>query len=454
MDKDTKGGYYLYDINTKLNHRFSDRDRLFFSFYHGKDHASFTNTSSYYFEEEKETDTRERQVMAWGSTLGALRWNHIVSNRLFHNITLSYNRFRFNIKNNFTSANKHLDSQYYSGIEDWGLTSDFDFHPSPSHFIKFGGNYLYHTFRPETQHTFVHSPNEQEQPDKTYTIGGNEATHSHEISLYVEDDFKWNEQWKTNIGAHFSLFQVQKHTYASLEPRITVSFKTSPNLTFKAAYTHMTQYVHLLSSSNLSLPTDLWVPVTQKIRPMQACQFSIGGYYTGIQGWEFSVEGYSKMTKNVLEYKDGNTLVGNSIHWEEKVEMGKGRNFGIEFMLEKKTGRTTGWINYTLAKADRIFSKGNVNGGKRFPYKYDRRHSVNITINRRLNKKVYMSASWIYASGNTATLPKEKATIILPEGSYGWGHMGNTGNGVVFPIEYSSSRNNYRLPASHQLNLG
>ena len=112
MDKDTKGGYYLYDINTKLNHRFSDRDRLFFSFYHGKDHASFTNTSSYYFEEEKETDTRERQVMAWGSTLGALRWNHIVSNRLFHNITLSYNRFRFNIKNNFTSANKHLDSQY------------------------------------------------------------------------------------------------------------------------------------------------------------------------------------------------------------------------------------------------------------------------------------------------------------------------------------------------------
>ena len=454
MDKDTKGGYYLYDINTKLNHRFSDRDRLFFSFYHGKDHASFTNTSSYYFEEEKETDTRERQVMAWGSTLGALRWNHIVSNRLFHNITLSYNRFRFNIKNNFTSANKHLDSQYYSGIEDWGLTSDFDFHPSPSHFIKFGGNYLYHTFRPETQHTFVHSPNEQEQPDKTYTIGGNEATHSHEISLYVEDDFKWNEQWKTNIGAHFSLFQVQKHTYASLEPRITVSFKTSPNLTFKAAYTHMTQYVHLLSSSNLSLPTDLWVPVTQKIRPMRACQFSIGGYYTGIQGWEFSVEGYSKITKNVMEYKDGNTLVGNSIHWEEKVEMGKGRNFGIEFMLEKKTGRTTGWINYTLAKADRIFSKGNVNGGKRFPYKYDRRHSVNITINRRLNKKVYMSASWIYASGNTATLPKEKATIILPEGSYGWGHMGNTGNGVVFPIEYSSSRNNYRLPASHQLNLG
>lgn len=156
-------------------------------------------------------------------------------------------------------------------------------------------------------------------------------------------------------------------------------------------------------------------------------------------------------------------MVGNSIHWEEKVEMGKGRNFGIEFMLEKKTGHTTGWVNYTLAKADRIFSEGNINGGKRFPYKYDRRHSVNITINHRLSKKVDMSASWIYASGNTATLSKEQATIILPEGSnrWGqfnnanyWGEIGNTPHGIVIPTGYSSSRNNYRLPASHQLNIG
>ena len=127
-----------------------------------------------------------------------------------------------------------------------------------------------------------------------------------------------NEQWKTNNKAHIStLFQVQSTLNASLEPRITVSFKTSPNLTFKAAYTHMTQYVHLLSSSNLSLPTDLWY---RSHRRSARCSmpFSIGGYYTGIQGWEFSVEGYSKITKNVLEYKDGNTLVGNSIHWEEK----------------------------------------------------------------------------------------------------------------------------------------
>lgn len=450
LDEDAKGGYYLYDINAKLNHRLNDRDRLFLSFYKGKDHASYSNTSSYY-NDEGETAAKDRQVIAWGSTLGTLRWNHVFGDRLFHNITVSYNRFRFNTKNNSISNNRRFDSRYHSGIEDWGLTSDFDFHPSPSHFIKFGGNYLYHTFRPEIQHTFVHSPDKPEEPDKVYTVAGHEAVRSHEASLYAEDDFRWNNRWKTNIGAHFSLFRVQKHTYASLDPRLSVCFNATRSLTFKTAYTHMTQYVHLLSSSNISLPTDLWVPVTRKIRPMQARQFSIGGYYTGIKGWEFSIEGYYKMLKNVLEYKDGNTLSGNSINWEEKVGMGKGRNFGIEFMLEKKTGRTTGWVNYTLAKADRKFSEGNINGGERFPYKYDRRHSVNITLNHRLGKRVDMSASWNYASGNVTTLPKEKVTIILPGGNPG---SGQTNHGSVFPIEYSTSRNNYRLPASHQLNVG
>lgn len=447
-----KPSYYLYDINAKLNHRFGNRDRLFLSLYHGTDHLSFKNTD-YDYTNRKEN--KKRQATAWGSTLGTMRWNHIVNERLFHNITVAYNRFRFDSKNRATSESHRSIHRYDSGIEDWGLTSDFDFHPSPSHFVRFGGNYLRHTFRPETQHTLVYSPDGQKQPDKVYTAKGHGTIRSHEASLYAEDDFGWGNRWNANIGARLSLFRVQGNTYTSLEPRLTLCFQATPSLTFKASYTHMTQYIHLLSSSNLSLPSDLWVPVTRKIRPMQARQYSAGAYYTGIPGWEFSVEGYIKMITNVLEYKDGNIPpAGNSIYWEEKVEMGKGRCLGIEFMLEKKTGRTTGWMNYTLAKSDRLFSTGTVNGGKRFPYQYDRRHSVNVTLNHRLGRKVDASASWTYASGNTATLPREKATLILPEGSYGYEHMENTNQGIVFPIEYSSSRNNYRLPASHQLNLG
>lgn len=453
LDKDAKGGYYLYDINAKVNHKFNDRNRLFLSFYNGRDQLMFKNNysgSDDYVEKEK-------QNIHWGSTLGNIRWNHVWNSRLFNNMTLSYNRFRFRTNNDVDYQKETFRSRYQSGIDDLSFTTDFDFHPLPSHFIKFGGKYMHHTFRPEIQNTFVHTENGEEKKDEIFTIAGHEAVRSHEASLYAEDDFNLNDRWKANIGAHLSVFQVQKHTYASLEPRLSVSFLAHPDLTFKAAYTHMTQYVHLLSSSAISLPTDLWVPVTKNIRPMLARQFSLGGYYTGIKGWEFSVEGYYKALKNVLEYKDGSTLSGNSANWEDKVEMGTGRNFGIEFMIEKKSGRTTGWINYTLAKADRKFDEDGINGGRRFPYKYDRRHSVNITVNHRLTNRIDLSASWTFASGNTATLPKEQSIIILPEGSSSWGNYYysyiNPGN-LVVSGNYSSSRNNYRLPASHQLNVG
>lgn len=452
LDEDAKGGYYLYDINAKVNHRFNDRNRLFLSFYNGRDQLAFDNKY-----ESNEYTEKEKQIIHWGSTLGNLRWNHIWNSRLFNNTTLSYNHFRFQTNNDASYQKESFRSRYQSGMDDWGITTDFDFHPLPSHFIKFGGKYTYHTYRPEIQNTFVHTENGEDKKDEIFTTAGHETVRSHEASLYAEDDFNLNDRWKANLGVHFSLFQVQKQTYTSLEPRLSVSFNAHPDLTLKAAYTHMTQYVHLLSSSAISLPTDLWVPVTQNIRPMLSRQFSLGAYYTGFRGWEFSVEGYYKALKNVLEYKDGSTLAGNSANWEDKVEMGKGRNFGVEFMIEKKTGRTTGWINYTLAKADRKFDKDGINGGRRFPYKYDRRHSINITVNHQLTKRIDLSASWTFASGNTATLPKEQATVILPEGSSTWANnflmQIIPGNHVV-SANYSSSRNNYRLPASHQLNIG
>lgn len=459
LDKDSKGGYFLYDINAKLNHRFNDRNRLFLSFYNGQDNINFKNKYTVNGNEQLWNE-KEKQVINWGSTLATLRLNHVCNERLFNNTTLSYNHFRFHIKNDASYKDETFKSRYQSGIDDIGMISDFDFHPSPSHFIKFGGKYLYHLFRPEVQHVLTRHQDNQELANI-----GEGPIRSHEISFYAEDDFKLNDRWKANIGAHLSLFHVQHHTYSSLEPRLSLSYNARPDLTFKAAYTHMTQYVHLLTSSAIAMPTDLWVPVTKDLHPMLARQFSVGAYYTGIRGWEFSVEGYYKAMKNILEYKDGNALGGNSTNWEDKVEMGRGRNFGIEFMVEKKSGRTNGWINYTLAKADRKFSEHGINGGRRFPYKYDRRHSVNITLNHQFTKGISMSASWTFASGNTATLPMEKGTVILPDGHIWWEnyyyYMGYSGtqnpinnNQNISPTEYCSSRNNYRLPASHQLNIG
>jgi hypothetical protein len=198
----------------------------------------------------------------------------------------------------------------------------------------------------------------------------------------------------------------------------------------------MEQYVHLLSSSPISLPIDLWVPVTKNIRPMRSYQYAVGGYYTGVEGWEFSLESYYKDMHNVLEYQDGATFFGSSGGWQEKVEMGRGRSFGLEILAQKTIGKTTGWLGYTIAKSDRQFKDGTVNNGERFPYKYDRRHNINLCVNHTFSKKTDIGITWIFNTGGTATVAEQR-----------------TGTASGNLIDYISHRNNYRLPVSHRLNL-
>ena len=193
---------------------------------------------------------------------------------------------------------------------------------------------------------------------------------------------------------------------------------------------------------------------------MRSHQYSLGGYYTGIKGWEFSVEGYYKDMYNVLEYKEGVSFFGSSSGWENKVEMGKGRSAGIEFMAQKTLGRTTGWLSYTLSKSDRQFAKGGINNGERFPYKYDRRHNINLTINHKFSDRIDIGASWVFYTGGTSTIPEEKTAVIRPSdgtnngfgGGYGYGDYFDSGitSPTIGEASYVEHRNNYRLPASHR----
>ncbi|MCP3893417.1 MAG: TonB-dependent receptor, partial [Bacteroides sp.] len=185
-----------------------------------------------------------------------------------------------------------------------------------------------------------------------------------------------------------------------------------------------------------------WVPVTSKIKPMQAHQYSIGAYYNGLPGWEFSIESYYKQMRNVLEYKEGVSFLGSSTNWEDKVEMGKGRSMGIEFMAQKLTGKTTGWIAYTLARSDRQFAKGGINNGERFPYKYDRRHNISLSLNHKFSDRIDVGATWVFYTGGTATIPVGVTGALRPDGD------------MVKEEKLVTQRNNYRLPGSHRLNLG
>ena len=346
MPDDEKYSYYFYDINAKINHKFSDRSRLYLSAYNGKDHFAADYDSN--------TDYKDGSKMNWGNTIISARWNYIFNNRLFSNTTVSYNNYLFDINaytsnqyalgNDETFTNRY-SSDYRSGINDWNYQIDFDYNPSPVHHVKFGAGYIYHRFRPEVMTSKISDrTDDQTYRDTTYHNMNNSRIYAHEVSAYAEDNLKISSRLRLNLGLHFSLFHVQKQSYFSLQPRISARYQLTDDITLKASYTKMSQYVHLLSSMPIAMPTDLWVPVTKEIKPMQSHQYSLGGYYTGIKGWEFSVEGYYKDMRNVLEYKDGVSFFGSSTGWENKVEMGKGRSVGIELMAQKTLGKTTGWL--------------------------------------------------------------------------------------------------------------
>lgn len=449
--------YYFYDINAKINHKFSDRSRLFLSFYKGKDHYHYNsiedNNSGYLNDPGNgyKTHYESRTALNWGNTVVAARWNYVFTNKLFSNTSVAYNSYQMGMDNKMVEQRSQNGKEYYSykyganyrsGIRDWSFRMDFDYTPLPKHQIKFGGEYLYHTFRPETTTTQMKQAGQNTtEQDTLYSNNANSKLMGHEVSLYAEDNFNLNDQFSLNAGIRLSLFHTQGKSYPSAQPRISVRYRPIADFSIKAAYSCMAQYVHLLSSTPLSMPTDLWVPITKNIRPMYSNQYSIGGYYEGLPGWEFSVEGYYKQMRNVLEYQDGTSFFGSSTNWEEKVEVGKGRSFGLEFMVQKTIGRTTGWLSYTLAKSDRQFKNGNISNGLRFPYKYDRRHSINICLNHKFSDRIDVGASWIFYSGGAITVPEQQTVIIRPDGS-------------SQEAPYISTRNNYRLPASHRLNLG
>lgn len=457
VDKDAdyadKYNYYFYDINAKVNHKFSDRSRVFLGFYNGKDHYHFesSSTNTYINSPSNKNGNRDKSNLNWGNTIGYARWNYVFNNRLFSNTTVSYNRYRMSLNQDMEDTDIYQDkiynrykyfSEFVSGIRDWSLRMDFDYTPMPQHHIKFGAEYIHHTFLPGVSTSKMQDIEQGAiQEDTVYNTSSSREMRGQEVSLYAEDNFNLNSRLSVNAGVRASLFHTQGKSYFSVQPRLSARYDIGRGFSAKASYTRMAQYVHLLSSTPFSMPTDLWVPITKNIRPMHANQYSLGGYYTGLAGWEFSIEGYYKQMNNILEYQDGVTFFGTSTNWEEKVDMGEGRSMGLEVMAQKTLGKTTGWIAYTLSKTDHRFKDGSINQGKWFPYKYDRRHSISLSLNHKFSERIDVGASWIFNTGGCITVPERQTIIIKPDGS-------------VEEAGYISQRNNYRLPVNHRLNLG
>jgi len=448
-------GYYFYDINAKVSHKFSDKDRLYLSFYMGDDVIGMDYSEKEdYWDGGTRVKSSDKMAMDWhwGNLLAVLRWNRVINNKLFMNITANYTRYRFNMgigqTHSLHSADDDEDSDvhltYKSGIEDFSSKAEFDYAPNPNHDVKFGSEMVRHTFRPGV---FVAKATGNDETPMDTVVGDSNIA-ANEMMLFVEDNISLNVWLKANIGLHYSAFYVQQQFYHSLQPRISLRALLNDDWSVKASYAAMSQYIHLLSNNNISLPTDLWVPVTKQITPMNSHQVSLGAFYNLNNLVDFSVEAYYKRMNNLTEYKDGASFLSVNTGWEEKVSMGRGWAYGVEFLAQKTVGKTTGWLGYTWAKTERIFDRAGeeLNFGKAFPAKYDRRHDLNLVVAHKFGKRIDVSATWVYSSGNCATLALQQYQGDMLD----W----QTGSTYNESLDYIPQRNNYRYPDYHRLDLG
>ena len=443
----TTAGYHFYDVNAKVTHTFSNRDKLYASYYMGDDNI-YTNIRMDY----EESNSQMKLDWNWGNIVGSVRWNHVFGPRLFVNTTVNYTQYRHKLdidgSERYTSGfDTEFSLAYHSLINDLSAAADFEFNPGPAHDVRFGATYIRHTFKPAvTAARFREGTSQEAAIDTTY---GDRNLFTDEAAVYAEDNWSLTPWLKVNFGLRYSRYATSARTYQSLEPRLSLRALFTDDLSFKASYSEMTQAVHMLSNSNISLPTDLWVPSTDRIDPMRSRQAAAGLFYS-FGTVDFSLEGYYKTMENVIEYRDGASFFGSSTGWEDKVAMGRGWAYGVEFLAQKKTGRMTGWIGYTWSKTMRKFDReGNViNFGEPFPAKYDRRHDLSITASYELTKRIDLAATFIYGTGICGSLALQTISVIP-----GYDRQTDTYN-LTVPADYLEGRNNFRMPSYQRLDLG
>jgi outer membrane cobalamin receptor len=443
-DSKTRAGYFFYDLNTKFNHIINKRNRIYLSTYLGDDKA--------YAKDKLDTDNQKYNDefgLKWGNVITAFRWNNVVGPRLFSNLTATYSKYRFTIYNTSDYQSRDFNTnewrkeyyhtEYFSGIRDWALKMDYDFVPSPAHYVRFGVGGIAHRFSPGA-YTY-----NMEDTEADTTVGAKRID-AFEFSSYVEDDIKITDELKVNFGAHLGAFNVDNRWYYSVQPRASGRYLITNDLSVKASFASMMQFIHLLTNAGLGLPTDLWVPSTANVRPQRATQYAIGLARNFKSIYEVSLEGYYKKMYNLIEYKEGTSFLNTQEDWQDKVAVnGKGESYGSELLLQKKTGKVTGWIGYTLSWTYRQFDE--LNNGKWFPYKYDRRHDVSVAMTHAWNERMDFSMAWVYGTGNAVTLPTstyKSSPTFTPNNAF---------QSFGYEIYNYGDRNSFRMRSYHRLDI-
>lgn len=421
---------YFYDLNAKMNFTLNEKNRIFISGYFGRDQIGIANAFG----------------IGWGNATGTLRWNHIWNDRLFTNTSLIFSNYDYKISISSPTANFDISSK----IRDFNLKHEFQFFPNPKHVIRFGLNSVHHTVLPgqitATAETAINPIKLQDRyglesgiyfSDEWAVAEKLNITYGVRLSTFnvlgKGDYFLFNEDGDVTDTISYDDWEFGKSYYVA-EPRFSFSYIINEKSSFKASYARNAQHLHLLSNATSTSPTDLWIMNSPTIKPEIADQVA-AGYYRNFKDntIEFSAEIYYKALQNQIDYKNGANTQGNELV-EGELLFGKGRAYGLELFLKKKTGRFTGWVSYTLSRSERQIT--GINDGSWYPVRQDRTHDISLVGMFELTEKWSLAATWVYNTGNAVTFPSGKYYV--------------DGN-VQFLY---SERNGYRMPAYHRLDFG
>ena len=453
LPENTRAGYFFYDVNFKANYILSRKDRIYLSGYSGRD--LFYGSDSWddqYEEGEFEGD------LGWRNRLAALRWNRLFGNRTFSNVLVGLTNYSFAIG---TDERYHSQGEqsggydyessvsYVSDILDYTVKLDLEHRPSPSHYLRFGAEGIRHSFSPGR--LWFWEKDFGETVEDTTLVSPVGTVRSSEAALYAEDDMTLFSGLRVNAGLRMAWYFVDGENYPSLEPRLSLSRRVARRMSAKASYVRMQQPVHFLTASTGNPFTDFWVSALERMPPQKSHQVAVGLVRNIREGrYEASLESYYKWMRDIIEYKAGTQTFDSVFRdWPELIETGRGVAYGVELFLQKKAGRTSGWIGYSWAKATRDFK--NLNNGEVFPYRYDRRHDVSIVAQRHLSPNKEISAAWVFGSGYPAWLPVGRHSVLLHDQEHDY-YSGPDDDDEVIVVDYGP-RNASRLRSYHRLDL-
>ena len=457
-------GYYLGDLNGKINFILSPSDRIYFSFYNGAD-----SYSESYLQNTDSIPRKTKQVnnLAWGNSLASFRWNHTFSNKLFCNTQLAWTRYHLKSEHSYSEEKGQnetwtqfgYESAYSSIVRDITGRVDFNYYPKENHQVNFGMEVIGYQFKPGVQSYLL-----QADSISRDTLINSIPFNSSSWSVYAEDQIRLPNGFFLNPGIRLNLFRTGKTNYWSVEPRFSGGFEWPGSARIELSYSRIQQSIHLLSNSGLGMPTDLWVPSTEIIPPQQSQQDTLG-FGTPIGKFHVGIEGYYKSYKNLITYAEGASFLVQGSDWQNKIETdGIGNSYGMEFLLRKDQGRLNGWLAYTLSWSHRKFD--GINGGNWYFDKFDRRHNLAINLTYHIKENIILSGTWVYSTGNPVTLPEtiypyinypiggndfNYTSLLTSENLFGFVTEMSRRRGELI---YYGDRNKYRMPDYHRLDLG